>query len=332
MSKPIVWIAKEPPQQRYQSVLHKNNICISTNAKEWDLYIPHYGTTMSKEMEAITEAEGKYVMGIAGCASFTRRKDVWVNIVKLYGREAACDIMPETFMLNYDADIDLMLKLYSQLPLILKSKFHKRNGLKIVDDALEAVKIKTDYEIAQQLKNDLYKISDTAFNLRSYILLTIENQVLKSYIYYDANCIYAIPNSTDVSLEKKFITNSLNPVLKGNPALMTDFCTQENIDYGNLLLKLGNKVNLILNASAYKLGKMENLFDSICFQVFGLDVLIDKNGDPIICEINKGPGMDAKNKSSETLKNQMLNDVLSIVGLRDDDNIGFVKTLELKLK
>lgn len=317
------------PNARYQQIFFENNIQISDEAEEWEILFLDKRTSLLKQMQAVSPSiDGKcrYIMSVPGSLAFTHRKNVWINLVKFYGREFSSKIMPETFILDHDPDLDIMLERFPFNPFILKTGEHRRSGLKIVNNAVEAVLEKDNFLIAQLMMTDLYQINHTSLNFRSYLLITLQDDLLTAYIFHDSICIYGLPDIDDLNAK---ITNTANPVPKGFPFLLSAFCKQEQIDYSDFLINLGNKVNDIINASASKLGRMKNLSNYYCFGIFGIDVLLDKNKKPLICEINNYPSMIAKNACSEILKNDMLSDALSVVGLRKEVNSGFIKTMEV---
>lgn len=328
MDKQIICKVSGVIQARYRKIFLDNNIKIDKEAENWGVFIPDYEATILKQLKDLSSSNNekvRYVMSVPGSIAFTRRKSVWINLVKFYGRTIASKIMPETFILDHAHDIDLMSLLYPNRPFILKTGAHRRTGLKIVKNAVEAINDKNEYQIAQLLLTDLYQINGISLNFRSYLLLTHQKGILTVYIYYDSICIYSLSQADDLNA---LITNSSNPAPKGEAYLMSDFCKLKQIDYSDFLIKLGKKVNELIMASASKLGKMENLSTYYCFEIFGLDVLIDKNKEPLICEINTYPSLIAKNKYSDTLKNDMLNSALSIIGLRKEENLSFIKTME----
>jgi hypothetical protein len=56
-------------------------------------------------------------------------------------------------------------------------------------------------------------------------------------------------------------------------------------------------------------------YNKVCFQLFGVDVIVEENGDPFILEINKGPDMIPKCKQDETLKRIVYEDTMRIGGV-----------------
>ncbi len=52
-----------------------------------------------------------------------------------------------------------------------------------------------------------------------------------------------------------------------------------------------------------------------CFQLFGVDILLNQQMHPFILEFNKGPSMKAVNQIDQMMKFQLLEDVFDLYGL-----------------
>ena len=63
----------------------------------------------------------------------------------------------------------------------------------------------------------------------------------------------------------------------------------------------------------------------ISFQLFGLDVILDSNLNPLILEINKGPNMFAVNDKDLKLKSNLNNDIYSLVGILKSKKTAFIE-------
>ena len=55
------------------------------------------------------------------------------------------------------------------------------------------------------------------------------------------------------------------------------------------------------------------LNDKHCFELYGFDILIDKNMKPWLIEVNASPSMVATTKHDFIMKKHVINDLLNIV-------------------
>ena len=60
------------------------------------------------------------------------------------------------------------------------------------------------------------------------------------------------------------------------------------------------------------------------YQLFGVDILIDKKFKPYILEINKGPDMKAKDGNDTELKRKVIFDTFEKMGIVKSKNNNYV--------
>ena len=106
-------------------------------------------------------------------------------------------------------------------------------------------------------------------------------------------------------------------------------------DNGNILKNnialLMNKICICLSKSIYQ---SSNLKNTICFQLFGADVIFNNQLHPYLLEFNKGPDMIPRDEIDKKMKTTVQEDMFRIVGILppkiDDKNI-FYETYKTKL-
>jgi hypothetical protein len=87
-----------------------------------------------------------------------------------------------------------------------------------------------------------------------------------------------------------------------------------NITYDKLWARISSKLSQIKHAFSGCLCNLETLDEQICFQLFGIDVIIDSDTmEPYILEFNKGPEMTYKSPGDTTLKPQLITDMLNMI-------------------
>jgi hypothetical protein len=68
----------------------------------------------------------------------------------------------------------------------------------------------------------------------------------------------------------------------------------------------------------------KNIEGTITFQLFGADVIVDKNLHPYLLEFNKGPDMSPRDEIDEIMKTQVQIDMFKTVGIlkNSDESLG----------
>jgi hypothetical protein len=136
-------------------------------------------------------------------------------------------------------------------------------------------------------------------------------------------------------------------IYKENP--LTHYDLREYLDRNDRLLspierhlKLrGGKLSSIYFTRIYKLlsdvftafiGKIcngEKLYNNVTFQLFGIDIAMNDNYNPMIMEVNKGPDMEAKDERDSNLKHKVVQDIMQIINIAEGDN-DFIQVLDYK--
>ncbi len=322
MLKPLIcWSNKKLPQ-RYLDLFKRNDIEISSEVANWDIYYPSPKKSNEVVLGGLKNTAGKYISIISGTDCMVNRTAVWKNLEKAHGREKAALIMPETFVLKNNKDLKL-LKADKRNHFILKSNRHRRLGLALVETIEKVFEQKESFEIAQPLLTYLQRYEGTSFNFRTYVLLTLHDHKLTSYLYNEGLCVYGKQPRAASNLFERMVTHTKHRVPEEFPVLMGDMLKALEIVPKDFFDLLKSKIVQLLDASYHEFGTYEHLQKAQCFQIFGLDVLLNRSKEPLICEVNKGPSMKSKNENHGQLKDKMLEEMLSIVGLNAEKNTNF---------
>ena len=102
----------------------------------------------------------RYIFGINGCDSIVAKNHIWSSIVNCYGRNKAIKLMPETYILYDDNDINLFKQNYSYNDIyILKKNVQRKEGLKLTKDINDVINgIYDDYKVAQKYIRNMYLV------------------------------------------------------------------------------------------------------------------------------------------------------------------------------
>ena len=272
--------------------------------ENWDIYIPKGYNNIEKELKELdSKGGGKVIFGIPGCDNVVSKRIIWYMLENLYGREKAQTIMPQTFVLSNEEHMKLFEEKWEEgKTYILKSKKQHKLGLSLTTKKQDILEAKDkDFLIVQDYLKDVLLINNRKINLRIYILLIIENGILKVYTNEHGTCIYNNKDYDPESLDFESNITSFNldyEIYEKNPLTLKQLRTHLNkngYDSNILFENLNSKIKLLAEAIKDKVGS-ENLRNNVLVQIFGADFIIDKNLNPYLLECNKGPDMSPKEK------------------------------------
>jgi hypothetical protein len=309
-----------------------NESGIAKSDTDWNIYLPCLYNEIDKEISQMPIKKGAKYFIVSGTDEFVGKDLLWKNILAYYGLEKAQKIMPKSYimydkneMLRFADDYDTD-KLY-----IMKKNTQRQEGIAITKNIKQILRGKDDdYVILQELLQNPYTIDDRKINMRFYILIVHEKSITNVYVYNDGFMYYTkVPfqnNSTniDVNITTGYIDRS---VYESNPLTHQDFkkYLKEN---GNMFFE--NVYKLIGETFIPfkgKIGTNPVFVDSTQFQLFGVDIAVNKDLTPLIMEINKGPDMGAKDERDSQLKHNVVRDMLKTLGVTTNINNGFIKVL-----
>ena len=319
-------------------VLKENNIT-KTNNKDWDIYLPCGYNYIEKELKQIkTQNKDQIIFGISGCDSIVSKNKLWELIKNKYGREKAKFLMPETWILNDTEEMKLFMKDYqSRSMYILKKNVQRKEGLKLTKNLEEILNAKKEnYKVVQKYHTDLFLINNRKVNLRIYLLVVCQKGKVKAYLHQYGKCIYTNKEYNDnlFDFESNITSYHLDMnVYKKNPFSLEElavFLHKNNKD-PNLLFKRINKIIYLTMISVKdRLCNLKNIYNNKTFQLFGLDIIFDKDMNPYLLEMNKGPDMIPRSITDEKMKFKVKKDIFNILGVtqNNEENNGFHKVYE----
>ena len=229
------------------------------------------------------------------------RKEIWVNTKKKYGHQEALNIFPQTYILPEDLE-NLIRDKNKQF--ILKTLWGSfRKGVQLYDNKENILRDYKKYDIAQVYINNPLLVNGFKFDIRYFVVTYCGKG---NFLYKKAYNVYT---------KNKFDYSSLDRNKKINQVYTPDNHYTDN-NLPKTIEQLGkymsidfNKINVIL---AKKLKKIFNSCKNICchrdigdYNVFGVDVELLSNLEPLIIEINSTPSLHFE----ENWKRNLINDL-----------------------
>jgi hypothetical protein len=317
-----------------KDIFDSNNIIQSND--NWNIYIPCGYNDVEYELKDIkmNKDGNKYIFGLNGCDSIVSKNEIWESLVRCYGRKHASTLMPESYVLDDPNEMMLFRKNFNPTCTdiyIMKKNLQRKEGLKLTKDFFEILNGSTeDYRVVQKYIRNLYLINQRKVNLRIYLLIIIKDSMVYFYLSEIGKCIYTNKkyNDNDFDFESNITSYHLDmTVYKENPRDFKEL--KKYIDHnknnelnGNLLF---NNIELLIRDISKCLSKnvyqSKNIKGSVTFQLFGGDIIFDKELNPYLLEFNKGPDMSPRDQLDEIMKNKVQSDMFNTVGiLNNSDN------------
>ena len=332
-------------------VLNKLNIERVYDKDKADLYIPCGYNYVEIELHKILpRSSNQIVFGINGCDKICSKKVIWKIINDKYPVNLCKNIMPMTYIIknkkhmrkfkeyhinynNYNNCNNIHNKNINSNIYILKNNLQKKKGLYLTKDYEDILlKIKSgNYKIIQEYIKNVYTIKNYKLNIRMYVSIICYQNKSIWLLYNNGKCIYTNKEYTNKSLDKNNILDKEQHFTSYNfdTNLYADKKLPESLNdlnyhlgnekYDILIKKIIIKLNFIKNAFTNKLCKNEELYNNVCFQLFGIDIILEENSlEPLILEFNKGPNLDFISPNDKIMKPDMLENLFKLIIFNKD--------------
>ena len=304
----------------YHSAYDKYNIIRDNNPENSDIYVPCGYNFVENELAHLKpKRKDQKIYGINGCDNIVSKNGLWNLIESKYGRKHASQLMPETYILYKPEHMKLLKNNYDPNTIyLLKKNIQRKLGIELTRDLNNILsKQNSSFKVVQKYVDHLYLIKKRKVNLRIYLLITCKDGYVKSYIHKLGKCIYTnkdICSNNNINLDKEAHLTSFNlssNVYDDRPETFEELKKYlGHYKYNILMNNIYSNLKQVIQSANGKLCKLVQLNKHMCFQLFGLDYIFDKNMHPYLLEMNKGPDMTFKSKNDPITKKKVLEDVL----------------------
>ena len=335
-----------------------NNFVMTKNILEASLIVPcSYETTEielvdldKNKIQSNKYDDGVRIFMLNNTDHMVSKLALWKYLKQKYSADIASTMLPYTWDLTDLTDIELFKTQYDKNKIyITKNNNQRQEGIKIHTTLDSILNSKSKYLLVQELLQDPYLVSGRKINLRVYVLVIKDNYSnIKLNVYRDGFMYYTpeLFEPSNPSFKTNITTGYVDrQIYIDNPLTHMDFRkwldnpkrTMTQIEkylhqtYPNM------KISDYIFAQIYEqLGFIFKTYEDIigtktpgvCFQLYGVDVAINNQLNPIVMEINKGPDLTSKDGRDKDLKITLCTDVLKSVGLIPNVNNNFITVLE----
>jgi hypothetical protein len=316
-----------------------SNHHIQHSSNKWDLYFPCGYDDIEKEVNMMPVVKGAKYFIIDSSDTMVAKEWLWKNVVDHYGLEKAKSFLPNSYVLYNDSERDRFKEEFDNKKIyIMKKNIQRQEGLKITDSKEEIMRGNDiGYVLVQELLQNPYTISGRKTNMRFYVLVICHNKQINVFVHSEGFMYYTKqlftkgsleigPNITTGYIERQVYVD--NPLTHGDlrqylddPARKNLLHVEKNIREQNLKIskvyfdRIYDMLRNVFITFVGKICKNQKFSNNVMFQLFGVDVAVDNNLNPMIMEINKGPDLGAKDERDSQLKHGVVRDMLNIIGI-----------------
>jgi len=318
--KPKIHYYKCPEKDNSEllnKVLSSNNI--SKNNSNFDLYMPCGYNYVESELSKINTPNSQFIFALQGCDEIVSKNGLWQHLQNTYGHHTASTIMPESFIISNPNDFHQAMQLVNNNVLICKKNIQRKLGLKFAFNQKDLLDAKKDnFKVAQKFLQNTLQIKERKINLRIYYVITKHKNNLQFFINKNGKILYTKEKtSNNINFETHITSFQMDPNLYQKENLPHNLNELKKYlgkpNFNLLWSKIIQKIKL-LSLTIFPIFHNSKYFHKTCFQLFGMDIIIDNN-EPYILEINKGPDMIPKCDKDIKLKESIYEETFNLVGL-----------------
>ncbi|XP_067133771.1 tubulin monoglutamylase TTLL4-like [Centruroides vittatus] len=306
----------------------------------WGKYMKCNEFKTLKEYQKVNHFPGSFYIG--------RKDRLWSNIMKMnkkFRDEEFC-FMPETYILPQDMKNLVEIWKEEEINWIVKPPASARGTGVTVINRWEDIP-KNIPVIVQRYLSQPYLVNGTKFDLRIYVLVT-SFYPLKIYIYNNGLVRFAsvkYSNSkkhlgekfmhlTNYSINCKNSSYTVNNNIKlcnGHKWTLKSlwkYLQQYNIDTDKVWSCIKDVVVKTMISCEDPIGTLVRSYTKnrySCYELFGFDILLDRNLKPWLLEVNISPSLHSNSELDKFIKCSLIKDVLNTVGLH-------IPSLEISVK
>ncbi|XP_013772726.2 tubulin polyglutamylase TTLL4-like isoform X2 [Limulus polyphemus] len=285
-----------------------------------------------REFQKVNHFPGSFQLG--------RKDRLWQNFRRMQAHhgESVFDFIPETFILPLDSrNLRQIWEQEGKRRWILKPPASARGtGISVVSKWSQIPKKQP--LIVQRYISEPYLINGTKFDLRIYVLVTSFDP-LRIYIFSDGLARFAsvkyssamrslgdkFMHLTNYSINKKsasYASNEDEKVCQGHKwtlKALWGYMKENGVDTTTLWDSVVDVIIKTIISSEAPVNRLIRCYSQnryMCYELFGFDIMLDKNLKPWLLEVNISPSLHSGSPLDVSVKSEVVKDMLNTVGYR----------------
>lgn len=296
----------------------------------WGKHLKNSSFKKIKNFQKVNHYPGSFHLG--------RKDRLWQNYSRMLSRHGqdAFNFFPETYVLP--ADLKLLKETWDKDAdkcwIVKPCASARGTGVKVIYKWSQVPKNKPI--VVQRYISDPYLINGSKFDLRFYVMVP-SIEPLRIYVFNDglvrfASEKYSLANKsfanryihlTNYSINKKsssYTSNDDETMCQGHKWSLKsfwDYMSNCGIDVKKIQQTITDMIiKTIISAEGpiCRILKCHARSSYNCFELFGFDIILDKNLHPWLLEVNISPSLHTKSMLDTNIKGPLVRDMFNIAG------------------
>lgn len=289
----------------------------------WDLYLTSSSSSLKTLLPSRTD---QWLSRLPNAGHLSNKTALWLGLLESLGRDGACALMPESWLLDRPEDVALLEEQPPDVIYIAKDPvLERRKGLRLCEGlpALEAAAA-DGLTLAQRLLPDLLLVDGHRFHLRLYVVVIYRDGIPTVWRHQRGRCIWSPAAMGDSLMEFDAVITRGAALLPGRPIDLAGLLAMlDGTDTDDLMDRIDVMLSETASIIVPSVLRRWSFSSNPAFHLLGADVVIDDSGGVRLIELNSGPDLRPRSPSDRDLKRSMVRDLLRLIDLLPEDNIGF---------
>ena len=311
----------------------EDNGFLESNKNNWSI-MWHGGVVKSHVYQSLTKYQK--INHFPRTHEITRKDLMFKNIARMQALHGSRNFgfIPKTYILPQEAgELEYEMSNYSGLWIVKPTASSQGKGIFIASKFSDIPK--RDYVVSQYIEKPLL-LDGFKFDLRIYVALTSVHP-LRIYMYNEGLVRFATQkykvsgkgsrymHLTNYSVNKysnnfRENTDARDSASGSKWSLsgLINVFNQNGIDSEKILIKIKDiiiKTILSIETAVFSAFEVNVPYRTNCFELLGFDILIDKNLDPWLLEVNLSPSLNCDSPLDQKIKGSLIADLFSLVGV-----------------
>ena len=260
------------------------------------------------------------VGAVVGADALASKRILWARLCTHLGRARAATLMPETFLIDLASDrARFEARAEAGSSWFLKHPGRQaRRGIRVqtVPFDLPAA-VEEGFTLVQRPVPGLRLVRGHRMHVRRYLVAVVEQRTVSGFLLETGKCIYAPAPWRDEAMSTDTLVTTTKDGWVGPAGAPRDLAglhtelTRHGADVDTLERSMADACAQALAAVAARLAPGP-LHEHRCFQIFGVDFVLDEHDRAWLLEINKRPSMRARDDEDARQKRSVASATLSL--------------------